>query len=642
MSVSKETHVFQTEVKQLLKLMIHALYSNKEIFLRELISNSSDALDKLRFETVSNDSLSEGETELFIQIDFDKEAKTITLRDNGIGMTRDEVIENIGTIANSGTKKFLEKMTGDQAKDSHLIGQFGVGFYSAFIVADKVVLKTRKAGMSSDQGVEWQSNGEGEFTLETIDKSQKGTEVTLHLKDDMDEFLSEHRLKNIITTYSDHINFPIQMLEEVSVAVDQAAENNESETKDVETVTEKQWKQVNKATAIWTQPKSSLTDDEYNNFYQTISHDFEKPMAVMHNKVEGTLEYTSLLYLPKKAPFDLYDRDRRYGLKLYVKRVFIMDDAEHLMPAYLRFVRGVIDSNDLPLNVSREILQSNQVVDKIRSASVKRVLDQLAKMTKADDKSEYEAFWDQFGQVLKEGLVEDFANREKLAKLMLFSSTHTGEKSQRVSLADYVARMKEGQEAIYYIVADKHVAALGSPHLEAFRKKGIEVLLLSDRIDEWLVAHLTEFETKPLKSITQGDIKEFAEDEASLTDDQKKQRNDLVEKVKAALGDQVADVKVTTRLTESPACIVVEEGGITPHMARLMEQMGQSMPQVKPVLELNPEHALVMRIAEIDDEEQTKQWALFLFEQAQLAEGDQLASPADFIKRVNLLLSQTA
>ncbi|WFE68135.1 molecular chaperone HtpG [Thiomicrospira sp. R3] len=642
MSVCKETHVFQTEVKQLLKLMIHALYSNKEIFLRELISNSSDALDKLRFESVSNDSLSEGESELFIQVEFDKEAKTIRLRDNGIGMTRDEVIENIGTIANSGTKKFLEKMTGDQAKDSHLIGQFGVGFYSAFIVADKVVLKTRKAGMPSDQGVEWQSNGEGEFTLETIDKSHKGTEITLYLKDDMDEFLSEYRLKNIITTYSDHINFPIQMLEEVSVAVDQAAENNESETKDVETVTEKQWKQVNKATAIWTQPKSNLTDDEYNNFYQTISHDFEKPLAVMHNKVEGTLEYTSLLYLPKKAPFDLYDRDRRYGLKLYVKRVFIMDDAEHLMPAYLRFVRGVIDSNDLPLNVSREILQSNQVVDKIRSASVKRVLDQLAKMTKADDKSEYEAFWDQFGQVLKEGLIEDFANREKLAKLMLFSSTHTGEKSQRVSLADYVARMKEGQEAIYYIVADKHAAALGSPHLEAFRKKGIEVLLLSDRIDEWLVAHLTEFETKPLKSITQGDIKEFAEDEASLTDDQKKQRSDLVEKVKAALGDQVADVKMTRRLTESPACIVAEEGGITPHMARLMEQMGQSIPQVKPVLELNPDHALVMRIAEIDDEEQTKQWALFLFEQAQLAEGDQLASPADFIKRVNLLLSQTA
>ncbi|UQB43494.1 molecular chaperone HtpG [Thiomicrospira microaerophila] len=635
--MSKETHVFQTEVKQLLKLMIHALYSNKEIFLRELISNASDALDKLRFETVSNDYLSEGESDLFIQLEFDKEAKTITLRDNGIGMTRDEVIENIGTIANSGTKKFLEKMTGDQAKDSHLIGQFGVGFYSAFIVADKVTLRTRKAGAAIDQGVEWQSNGEGEFTLETIEKAKKGTEIVLHLKDEMDEFLSDYRLKNIITTYSDHINFPIQMLEEVSVAADK-----DSEEQDVETVTEKQWKQINKATAIWTQPKSSLTDEEYNNFYQTISHDFEKPLAVMHNKVEGTLEYTSLLYLPKKAPFDLYDRDRRYGLKLYVKRVFIMDDAEHLMPAYLRFVRGVIDSNDLPLNVSREILQSNQVVDKIRSASVKRVLDQLSKMAKADDRTEYEGFWDQFGQVLKEGLIEDFANRDKLAKLMLFASTHTGEKSQRVRLEDYVSRMKPEQEAIYYIVADKHTAALGSPHLEAFRKKGIEVLLLSDRIDEWLVAHLTEFEGKSLKSITQGDIKELAEDESSLTEDQKKQRTDLAEKVKAALGDQVADVKMTNRLTESPACIVAEEGGITPHMARLMEQMGQSMPQVKPILELNPDHALVVRLAAIDDEEQTKQWSLFLLEQAQLAEGDQLASPADFIKRVNLLLARTA
>ncbi|WP_044407991.1 molecular chaperone HtpG [Thiomicrospira microaerophila] len=639
MSHNKETHVFQTEVKQLLKLMIHALYSNKEIFLRELISNSSDALDKLRFEMVSNDALSEGERDLVIQLDFDKEAKTITLRDNGIGMTRDEVIENIGTIANSGTKKFLEKMTGDQAKDSHLIGQFGVGFYSAFIVADKVTLRTRKAGTAADQGVEWVSAGDGEFTLETIEKAQKGTEIVLHLKDEMDEFLTDYRLKNIVTTYSDHINFPIQMLEEVSVAADNDEAEGEGEGEDKQTVTEKQWKQINKATAIWTQPKSSLNDEDYNNFYQTISHDFEKPMSVMHNKVEGTLEYISLLYIPSKAPFDLYDRDRRYGLKLYVKRVFIMDDAEHLMPAYLRFVRGVIDSNDLPLNVSREILQSNQVVDKIRSASVKRVLDQLAKLSKADDQTDYETFWDQFGQVLKEGLIEDYANREKLAKLMRFATTHTGDKAQRVSLDDYVSRMKESQEAIYFIVADKHTAALGSPHLEAFRKKGIEVLLLSDRIDEWLVAHLTEFDAKPLKSITQGDIKEFAEDEASLSDDEKKQRTDLVEKVKAALGDQVEEVKMTTRLTESPACIVAQEGGITPHMAKLMEQMGQAMPKIKPVLELNPDHALVKKLASLEDESKLKDWSLFLFEQAQLAEGDQLASPADFIKRVNNLLS---
>lgn len=635
MSANKETHVFQTEVKQLLKLMIHALYSNKEIFMRELVSNASDALDKLRFEMVSDDSLSEGESDLVIQLDFDKDAKTITLRDNGIGMTRDEVIENIGTIANSGTKKFLEKMTGDQAKDSQLIGQFGVGFYSAFIVADKVSLKTRKAGTNSDQGVLWESSGDGEFSLETVDKPQKGTEIILHLKDEMDEFLSEYRLKNIITTYSDHINFPIQMLEDVAVP----KTDDQADVEEKDTVTEKQWKQINKATAIWTQAKSNLTDEDYNNFYQTISHDFDKPMAVMHNKVEGTLEYTSLLFLPSKAPFDLYDRDRRYGLKLYVKRVFIMDDAEHLMPAYLRFVRGVIDSNDLPLNVSREILQSNQVVDKIRSASVKRVLDQLTKLAKADDQADYEKFWDQFGQVLKEGLIEDFGNRDKLAKLMRFASTHTGDKAQRVSLDDYLSRMKEGQEAIYYIVADKHTAALGSPHLEAFRKKGLEVLLLSDRIDEWLVSHLTAFEGKQLKSITQGDIKELAEDETALSEDEKKQRTDLAEKVKVALGELVADVKMTTRLTESPACIVAEEGGITPHMARLMEQMGQAMPKVKPVLELNPDHSLVKRVAEIEDEAQVKEWALFLFEQAQLAEGDQLASPADFIKRVNKLLT---
>ena len=637
MSANKETHVFQTEVKQLLKLMIHALYSNKEIFLRELISNASDALDKLRFETVSDDRLSEGESDLFIQLAFDKEAKTITLRDNGIGMTRDEVVENIGTIANSGTKKFLDKLSGDQAKDSHLIGQFGVGFYSAFIVADKVTLRTRKAGSALDQAVEWQSDGEGEFTLENIEKSQKGTEIVLHLKDDMDEFLSEYRLKNIITTYSDHINFPIQMLVETTAdESDEDAANGDKKKPSVE------WKQVNKATAIWTQPKSELTDDDYANFYQTLSHDFEKPLSYMHNKVEGTLEYTSLLYLPKKAPFDLYDRERRYGLKLYVKRVFIMDDAEHLMPAYLRFVRGVIDSNDLPLNVSREILQSNQVVDKIRSASVKRVLDQLLKLSKADDKSEYEQFWDEFGQVLKEGLVEDFANREKLAKLMRFASTHNGDKAQRVGLGDYLARMPESQEAIYYIVADTHSAALGSPHLEVFRKKGIEVLLLSDRVDEWLVAHLTEFEGKALKSITQGDIKELADDEQELSEDEKKQRTDLTEKVKAALGDKVSDVKMTVRLTDSPACIVAQEGGITPHMARLMEQMGQAMPKVQPILELNPEHQLVKRLSGMSDELAIQDWSLFLLEQAQLVEGDQLESPSEFIKRVNSLLAATA
>ncbi|MBE0494242.1 MAG: molecular chaperone HtpG [Thiomicrospira sp.] len=631
MSTKKETHVFQTEVKQLLKLMIHALYSNKEIFLRELISNASDAMDKLRFESVSNDALSEGESELAIQLEFDEQAKTITLRDNGIGMTRDEVIENIGTIANSGTKKFLEKLSGDQAKDSHLIGQFGVGFYSAFIVADKVTLHTRKAGAQVEEGVQWESNGEGEFTLENLAKPTKGTEITLHLKEGMDEFLNEYRLKNIITTYSDHINFPIKMLKLLK-------EDSEQETE-----SGVEWEQINKATAIWTQPKSELSDEDYASFYQTLSHDFDKPLAVMHNKVEGTLEYTSLLFLPKKAPFDLYDRDRRYGLKLYVKRVFIMDDAEHLMPAYLRFVRGVIDSNDLPLNVSREILQSNQVVDKIRSGSVKRVLDQLAKLAKDEDPTEYSEFWDAFGQVLKEGMVEDHANREKLAKLLRFSSTYDSDKAQRVSLEDYVTRMPETQEAIYYIVADNHSAALGSPHLEVFRKKGIEVLLLSDRIDEWLVAHLTDFNGKPLKSITQGDIKELVEEgEQSLSEDEIKARSDLTDKVKKALAELVSDVKMTVRLTDSPACVVSEEGGISSHMARLMEQMGQALPKPKPILELNPNHVLVKRLEAIEDSEQVKEWAMFLFEQAQLAEGDHLASPSEFIKRVNSLLSAGA
>lgn len=623
----KETHVFQTEVKQLLQLMIHALYSNKEIFLRELISNSSDALDKLRFEAISDDTLNEGESELVIQVEFDAEAKTVTIRDNGIGMTRDEVIENIGTIANSGTKRFLDKLTGDQAKDSHLIGQFGVGFYSAFIVADKVSLHTRKAGLKAEDAVLWESSGEGEFSLESVEKQTKGTEITLHLKDDMDEFLNELRLKNIITTYSDHINFPIQMKKAVEEGDD-----------DLEKKLEVEWQQVNKATAIWSQPKSELSDEDYDSFYQALSHDFEKPLAVMHNQVEGTLEYTSLLYVPKKAPFDLYDRDRRYGLKLYVKRVFIMDDAEHLMPAYLRFVRGVIDSNDLPLNVSREILQSNQVVDRIRSASVRRVLDQLAKLAKAEDQTDYQTFWSAFGQVLKEGIVEDYANHEKIAKLLRFATTHDSSKEQTVSLEDYVSRMQDDQDSIYYILADNHMAALGSPHLEVFRKKGIEVILLSDRIDQWLVSHLTEFAGKTFKSITQGDIKELADDE-DLSDEEKQTRENLTEKVKKALDDQVSDVKMTVRLIDSPACVVTGEGEISSHMARLMEQMGQELPKSKPILELNPNHALVKQLENEEDEALIKDWSLFLFEQAQLAEGDQLEAPADFVKRINRLLT---
>lgn len=625
-----ETHEFQTEVNQLLKLMIHALYSNKEIFLRELISNASDALDKLRFAAVSDDSLNEGDEKLAITIGFDKEARTVTISDNGIGMTRDEVIANIGTIANSGTKKFLESMTGDQAKDSNLIGQFGVGFYSSFIVADEVTLETRKAGTS--EGTRWTSKGEGEYTLEEVSKDDKGTSITLHLKEDMDEFLDRFRLKNIITTYSDHINFPIQMKK--TEWDEEAKEDKELD----------ELEQVNKATAIWTQPKSELSDEDYKNFYQTISHDFQEPAAHIHNKVEGTLEYTSLLYLPKKAPFDLYDRDRRYGLKLYVKRVFIMDDAEHLMPTYLRFVRGVIDSADLPLNVSREILQSNKVVDKIRAASVKRVLDHLGKMAKADDSDEYHNFWDEFGQVLKEGLVEDFANKDKIAKLLRFSTTHDDKVEQRIALQDYVDRMSEDQEAIYYIVADTHAAAKGSPHLEMFRKKGIEVLLLSDRIDEWLVSHLNEFEGKQLKSITSADLKEFDEEaEKELSEEDKKQREALTEKVKKALGEElVQDVKVTHRLTDSPACVVNAEGEMSAHMIRMMEQMGQEVPKQKPVLELNPDHTLVKKLEAMDNDDTVKEWSLFLLEQAQLAEGHQLEEPAAFIKRMNSLLANVA
>ncbi|WP_019896100.1 molecular chaperone HtpG [Hydrogenovibrio halophilus] len=624
-----ETHAFQTEVNQLLKLMIHALYSNKEIFLRELISNASDALDKLRFEAVSNDKLSEGESDLQIIVGADKDARTVSIVDNGIGMTRDEVVENIGTIANSGTKKFLENLTGDQAKDSHLIGQFGVGFYSSFIVADKVTLTTRKAGEDQNTATRWESTGEGEYTLETVEKAEKGTEIVLHLKEDMDEFLEPQRLKHVITTYSDHINFPIKMWEA----------QTDDEGKETE---EKTLEQVNKATAIWTQPKSELSDEDYNNFYQTISHDFEAPLAHMHNKVEGTLEYTSLLYLPKRAPFDLYDRDRRYGLKLYVKRVFIMDDAEHLMPTYLRFVRGVIDSNDLPLNVSREILQSNKVVDKIRAASVKRVLDQLGKLAKADDPSDYHTFWDQFGNVMKEGIIEDFANKDKIASLLRFASTHdTSVTEQRVSLADYIDRMSDDQEAIYYLTAETHAAALGSPHLEMFRKKGIEVLLLTDRIDEWVVSHLTEFEGKPLKSVAAADLKELDDDaDKDLTEEDKKAREELTEKVKKAIEDQVADVKITHRLTDSPACVVPAEGDMTPQMIRMMEQMGQPVPKQKPVLELNPDHALVKKLEALEDEAKLKEWSLFMLEQAQLAEGDTLESPGAFIKRMNTLLSE--
>ncbi len=619
-----ETHRFQTEVDQLLHLVINALYSNRDIFLRELISNASDALDKLRFEAISDDGLYEGDQALRIRIRYDKDAKTVTIEDNGIGMSRDEVIENIGTIAHSGTKQFLSKLTGDAKKDSALIGQFGVGFYSAFIVADKVTLETRRAGRPAGEGVRWVSEGKGEYTLEAIEKADKGTSITLHLKADAEEYLDGHRLRQIIRQYSDHISFPIYMPKE--------------EFKDGETVITDEWEQVNKATALWLEPKSSLKDEDYINFYKQSFHDFEDPLTWLHNRVEGTLEYTSLFYIPKVPPFDLYDRERRYGLKLYVKRVFIMDDAEHLLPAYLRFVRGVIDSDDLPLNVSREILQDNQVVRKIRSASTKRILDHLDKLAKAET-DKYATFWDAFGNVLKEGVVEDYANREKIAKLLRFASTHDDQPQQRTSLDDYIGRMKPDQKAIYYIVADSFAAAKNSPHLELLRKKGIEVLLMYDRIDEWLVGHLTEYDGKPLKAVTQADLDIDSEEDA-LSKEEKKAADKLSKRLKKALGDAVEDVRTTTRLTDSPACVVVPENGMSPHMIQMLRQMGQEPPKQKMILEINPTHPVIRKLEQLDDGDRLQDWAQLLLEQAELAEGTQLEDPVAFVKRMNRLLSE--
>ncbi len=618
-----ETHRFQTEVEQLLHLVIHSLYSNRDIFLRELISNASDALDKLRFEALSNDALYEGDSELAIRVSYDRDAGTVTVEDNGIGMSRDEVVENIGTIANSGTRRFLAQLSGDQKKDSALIGQFGVGFYSAFIVADRVTLETRRAGADKSEGVRWVSEGKGEYTLETIEKEKRGTRITLHLKEDAKEYLDGHRLRSIIREYSDHISFPIYMPKE--------------EFKDGKTVILDEWEQVNKATALWLESRSKLKDEDYINFYKQTFHDFEDPLTWLHNRVEGTLEYTSLFYIPKVPPFDLYDRERRYGVKLYVKRVFIMDDAEHLLPAWLRFVRGIIDSDDLPLNVSREILQDNQVVRKIRSASTKRILDHLDKLSR-EDADRYATFWDAFGNVLKEGVVEDHGNREKIAKLLRFASTHEDSEKQRVSLDDYISRMQEDQKAIYYIVADSYAAAKNSPHLELFRKKGIEVLLMYDRIDEWLVGHLHEYDGKPLKSVTQADLD--IEDDTEVSKEEKKAADKLAKRLKKALGDAVEDVRTTTRLTDSPARVVPPENGLSPHMIQMLRQMGQEPPKQKLILEINPTHALIRKLEQLDDEEKLKAWALMLLEQAQLADGMQLEDPGSFVRRLNELLSE--
>ena len=627
----KETLGFQAEVKQLLNLMIHSLYSNKEIFLRELISNASDACDKLRFEALRDDALLESDPELNIHVDFDKDARTVTVRDNGIGMSREEVTENIGTIAKSGTARFLESLSGDQAKDARLIGQFGVGFYSSFIVADKVTLTTRRAGLGAEHGVRWESDGEGSFTIETVDRPERGTEVTLHLREGEDDFLNEWRLKSVITRYSDHISLPVIM------NVTKPAEKEDEEpTTEAET--------INKASALWTRPKSEISEDEYREFYKHVGHDFEDPLAWTHNRVEGRQEYTSLLFVPGRAPFDLWDREQRHGVKLYVQRVFIMEDAEKLMPRYLRFIRGVIDSSDLPLNISREMLQGNKVVDSIRSGSVKKVLGMLESMAK-DDAEKYATFWKQFGTVLKEGPAEDFGNQEQIAKLLRFASTHTDTEEQTASLADYVGRMPEAQKKVYYITADSFAAARNSPHLEIFRKKGIEVLLMHERVDEWMMAHLNEFDGKSFQNVAKGELDleglgekdEEAAKEKEQTEDELK---DLVERVKTSLGDKVKDVRLTDRLTDSPACLVVDEHAMSVHLERLLRDAGQEVPGSKPVLELNPEHALIARLDSEGAGERFDDWSLILFDQAFLAEGGQLEDPAAFVKRLNGLLME--
>lgn len=633
----QETHGFQTEVKQLLQLMIHSLYSNKEIFLRELVSNAADAADKLRFRALSDDSLYENDGDLHVKLSVDKEAGTVTIADNGIGMSRDEVIEHLGTIAKSGTSEFFSNLSGDQAKDSQLIGQFGVGFYSAFIVADKVTVRSRAAGQSADRGVEWESEGEGEFTVADIDKAERGTEIVLHLREEEKEFLDDWRLRSIVGKYSDHISIPVQMWKE---------EVPESEGPDGEKIEAVPglWESVNKATALWTRDKSEISEDEYKEFYKHVSHDFTDPLLWAHNKVEGKTEYTSMLFIPAKAPFDMWNREQKHGLKLYVQRVFVMDDAEQFMPTYLRFVKGLLDSNDLPLNVSREILQDNKITQAIRQGCTKRVLQMLEKMAK-NDAEKYQSFWSEFGNVLKEGPSEDFANKEKVAGLLRFASTHDDNETQTVSLADYVGRMKEGQDKIYYVTADSFKAAKSSPHLEIFRKKGIEVLLMADRIDEWLMSHLTEFDEKQFQSVTRGalDLGDLDdEDSKKAQEEAEKEVEGVLERVKNALGEKVEDVKFTHRLTDSPACIVADENGMTTQMIKLMQSAGQPVPEAKYHFELNPEHQLVKMLADVQDESQFKQWTDVLYDQAALSEQGSLADPAGFVQNLNKLLMDLA
>ncbi|WP_368648309.1 molecular chaperone HtpG [Castellaniella ginsengisoli] len=622
-----ETLGFQAEVKQLLHLMIHSLYSNKEIFLRELVSNASDACDKLRFEAIDHPDLLEGEADLRIRVEFDKDARTVTITDNGIGLSRDEAIANLGTIARSGTREFFSQLTGDKQKDAQLIGQFGVGFYSSFIVAEKVAVRSRRAGLPAAEGVLWESDGQGEFSVAAIDREERGTSVTLTLRADEDEFLSGWKLREVLRRYSDHISLPIQMKKE-----EWDAEKSEQVVKD-------EWETVNQANALWTRSKSDITDEQYQEFYKHIAHDYEDPLAWTHNRVEGRSEYTQLLYVPKRAPFDLWDRDARRGVKLYVKRVFIMDDADQLLPAYLRFVRGVVDSADLPLNVSREILQESRDVRAIRDGSAKRILGLLEDLAK-DKPEAYAEFWAQFGQVLKEGVGEDPANKDRIAGLLRFASTQSDSPAQTVSLADYLGRMKEGQDKIYYLSADSYAAAAHSPHLEVFRRKGLEVLLLSDRVDEWMLSYLREFEGKPLASVAKGGL----DLDALADEEEKKQQAEAaeafkptLERLKTALGERVKEVRATARLVDSPACVVVDEHELSPHLLRMLKAAGQEAPEVKPILEVNPGHALVKRL-EAQSDESFGDWAELLLDQAMLAEGASLKDPAAFVKRMNALL----
>ncbi|MCG7996542.1 MAG: molecular chaperone HtpG, partial [Candidatus Thiodiazotropha taylori] len=612
-------------------LVIRSLYSNKEIFLRELISNASDAAEKLRFEALTDEALFEEDPELKVRVTYDKEAGTLTISDNGIGMSRQDVTETIGTIASSGTRKFFEAMSGDQAKDSELIGQFGVGFYSAFIVADKVTLKTRRAGLGHEHGVQWVSEGQGSYSIENIDKPSRGTDVILHLREDEKEFLEGFRLRNIISKFSDHITMPVEMEKEFYGEDEEKPESAEFE-------------RVNTGTALWMRSRSEISDEEYNEFYKHVSHDFEDPLLHVHNRVEGNNEYTALLFVPARAPFDLWDRDQKHGVKLFVRRVFIMDEAEKLMPRYMRFVKGVVDSDDLPLNVSREILQHNRKIDTIRQANVKRVLGALEKLAE-NDKEKYQEFWDQFGKVLKEGPAEDFANKEKISALLRFASTHNEQDEQTVSLADYVSRMREGQDKIYYITADSAAAARFSPHLEVLKKKGIEVLLLSDRVDEWLVTSLTEFDGKTLQSVAKGELDLGELDDKEEQESQEKQSEEhkaLLERMQQVLQESVKEIRVSQRLTDSPACLVVEEHDMSANLARVLKSVGQDAPQTKPIMEVNATHPLVVQLENESDEERFGDLSKVLFDQAQLAEGGQLDDPAAFVRRLNSLMLKLA